>query len=272
MEPAKKRKQGVTNNIEVIPPYTYKAYVELVNFIPAGTPKMMLLPEYKRQLGNTRNQIHRLDESVCILKPVDDPLNQERIYKQPDIPDLYRDLCKILKFENGRVFLSATGANRSKKVVCSALMGFSADPRPFLEAATVDLSGAECEIKYKLVQAWDTSRRLMLLYAPNMVPPTEYSTTAKDILQEVEKKIMRKYPTRFPACIHDHPFPTLECTIDWARGTPYIDRDANKGKDGRQEDTSFRKVATFHYETEDEERLLILAREAKMRGMEAISN
>jgi len=56
------------------------------------------------------------------------------------MPKLFRQWRQIVKVDNENVLGMNTPENKPRKVVFSALMGFSEEPRVFLEESSVDLA------------------------------------------------------------------------------------------------------------------------------------
>ena len=74
-------------------------------------------------------------------------------------------------------------------------MGFKEEPKQFLLDSLVDLSQVDgTQFFYKHIQALDTSRKLMLIYAPNSMPMDTYASEVCSLLEACEKEWTTKDP------------------------------------------------------------------------------
>ena len=144
------------------------------------------------------------------------------------------------------------------------------DPSEFFERIASDLlrsctDGNDINLKYKNFQAWQTERRVMMLLGPNRTPMENYEKHGWKMLSDLEKEMVRKYPTLYPPEIHSKgTFPRMQCFLDWGKGGHWVDPDSKV----RGEDTTHRKVPTYIYAKDDEERILKIVRACKERRLE----
>ena len=249
---------------EKIPAYDHTGYIELSVWVPQGTPKAEVRGTWEDIIADGLEALQMNDPSVCILRE-DDLDDQERIYGKQDMPDRFKQWRNFIKAENENVLGMAAPKDKKRKIVCSVKMGFKEDPKQFLSDSLVDLAQVDgIQFFYKHIQALDTSRKLMLMYAPNSVPMDTYASEVQKLLEAREKEWTVKNPHLWDKRVHSGEFPEIKCILDWGRGTKWEERKAG----APNEDTTHRKVPTFLYATKHEERIMALVKECKRRGLE----
>ena len=78
------------------------------------------------------------------------------------------------------------------------------------------------------------------------------------------KTLVKLKPDLFPAKIQDEGWPETQWILDWAKGTPCVD----KGAGQQRKDTSHRKMPTCVMARADEPRILAVAKECKRLKIE----
>ena len=104
----------------------------------------------------------------------------------------------------------------------------------------------------------------MIFYAPTAIPMDRVATDARNLLERCEKELVMTNPNHWDRQRHKGLFPEIKCVLDWAKGTKYEERRPDVPK----EDTNHRKVATFLNHMDEDDRVLLVARECKRRGWE----
>ena len=115
--------------------------------------------------------------------------DQERIFSKQDMPDRFKQWRNFIKAENENVLGMAVPKDKKRNIVCSIKMGFKEDPNQFLLDILADLATVDgIQFFYKHIQALDSSRKLMLMYAPNSVPMDIFANKVSKLLEACEKE------------------------------------------------------------------------------------
>ena len=146
-------------------------------------------------------------------------------------------------------------------------LGMGENARAYVMSLRVDLKKIGLEIYYKDLQHLDTRSKIALVFVPIAIPVDHIKTMAMRLLSDLEERLSLEQPDKFPWRAQHPNLPETVCKIDWAKGTPWRSKPAEKPGTIR-EDTSNRKVPTFTYRGADEERLIALVRECKKQGLE----
>ena len=207
---------------------------------------------------------------MCLIPPLDE-VKGKKIYSKSDLPDTFKKWDSYVWFDDKEQLSGWVPDNRSRKINCHALMGFSEDPEKFISDMKTDIARTDCgganEIQYwyKKFQVWKTGRRLCMLYGPCNTSMDNYSMLQWEVMDKLERHLVKSYPQDFPSEIHANgPFPSWMVSLEWGRGGNWSD--PKKRVPG--ENTSHRKVPTFFYELSYEDRIFAVARACKDRGLE----
>ena len=251
-------------------PYTQTAFVMITAYIEPNVPGREVAERWITAIIQSLAKLHTEDKAVCLLQP-DNITKGKAIYFRSDTPNTFRRWDDYVFFDNKDLMSMKTPDGRARRIVGHALMGFSEEPKQFLLDMRTDIAntdyGGDTEIQYavKKFQVWKSSRRLVLVNGPCYTTMENYKSLVWEQMDALEKRLVIKHPDRFPPAIHSNgPFPQWDCELDWGKGGNWKDSSKNKTR----ENTNHRKVPTFVYNLQDEDRILAVARACKDRKLE----
>ncbi len=130
-----------------------------------------------------------VDPAACIL-PNGKDKRLGPIKSKSDLPKYQLTSRNYFNIPNPMAF-SNVNQDNGRVIKCSAIMGFSIDPKTCMDDAAGDLRTMGCSLFYNKCQQVDTVSKLILLGVHNSIEKEVIKDTLDKVLSELEKELMQ---------------------------------------------------------------------------------